>query len=37
MMLVRRHEPGDKVDVTIVRSGVTRHVKVRLVESPDGR
>jgi S1-C subfamily serine protease len=37
MMLVRRHEPGDRVDLTVVRSGVTRHVKVRLAESPDGR
>jgi len=36
MMLVRRHEPGDKVDLTVVRSGVTRNVKVRLTGTPDG-
>jgi S1-C subfamily serine protease len=36
MMLVRRHEPGDRVDLTVVRSGVTRRVRVRLAESPDG-
>jgi putative serine protease PepD len=36
MMLVRRHEPGDRVDLTVVRSGVTRHMKVRLVENPGG-
>jgi len=36
MMLVRRHEPGDRVDLTVVRSGVTRHVKVRLAETPGG-
>ena len=36
MMLVRRHEPGDRVDLTLVRSGFTRHLKVRLVETPGG-
>jgi S1-C subfamily serine protease len=36
MMLVRRHDPGDKVDVTVVRSGVTHTLKVRLVEAPAG-
>jgi putative serine protease PepD len=35
MMLVRRHEPGEKVELTVVRSGVKRNVKVRLVETPD--
>jgi S1-C subfamily serine protease len=34
MMLVRRHEPGDKVHLTVVRSGVKHSVKVHLVESP---
>lgn len=34
MMLVRRHEPGEEIDLTVVRSGVTRMVKVRLVEAP---
>jgi S1-C subfamily serine protease len=36
MMLVRRHDPGDRVDVTIVRSGVTHNLKVRLDETPAG-
>jgi putative serine protease PepD len=36
MMLVRRHEPGDKVDLTVVRSGVKRNVKVRLTGTPGG-
>ena len=36
MMLVRRHDPGDRVDVTIVRSGVTHNLKVRLDETPPG-
>ena len=36
MMLVRRHEPGDKVDLTIMRSGVKRSMKVRLAGTPDG-
>ena len=35
MMHVRRHEPGDKVELTVVRSGVKRNMKVRLVEAPD--
>jgi len=35
MMLVRRHEPGDRVELTVVRSGVKHSVKVRLVETPD--
>jgi S1-C subfamily serine protease len=35
MMLVRRHDPGEKVELTIVRSGVKRNVKVRLAETPD--
>ena len=34
MMLVRRHEPGDRVDLTVVRSGVKHNVKVRLAEPP---
>jgi putative serine protease PepD len=36
MMLVRRHDPGEKVDLTVVRSGVTHNLKVRLVERPPG-
>jgi len=36
MMLVRRHDPGDRVDVTIVRSGVTHSLKVRLDATPTG-
>jgi len=36
MMLVRRHEPGDRVDLTVVRSGVKRNVKVRLTGTPAG-
>jgi putative serine protease PepD len=36
MMLVRRHEPGDRVDLTVVRSGVKRNVKVRLTGTPGG-
>jgi S1-C subfamily serine protease len=36
MMLVRRHEPGDRVEVTVVRSGVKHNLKVRLVETPAG-
>jgi len=36
MMLVRRHDPGDRVDVTIVRSGVTHNLRVRLDETPAG-
>jgi S1-C subfamily serine protease len=36
MMLVRRHDPGDKVDLTVVRSGVTHNMRVRLVETPSG-
>jgi S1-C subfamily serine protease len=35
MMLVRRHDPGDKVELTVVRSGVTRTLKVRLIEPPE--
>ena len=34
MMLVRRHEPGDQINLTVVRSGLTRTVKVRLDEAP---
>jgi serine protease Do len=34
MMLVRRHEPGDQISLTVVRSGLTRTVKVRLEEAP---
>ena len=37
MMLVRRHEPGDRVELTVVRSGVKHNLKVRLAEPPDGR
>jgi putative serine protease PepD len=36
MMLVRRHEPGDRVDLTVVRAGVKHSVKVRLTEAPVG-
>jgi len=36
MMLVRRHDPGDRVDLTVVRSGVTHNLKVRLVATPSG-
>ena len=35
MMLVRRHDPGEKVELTVVRSGVKHTVKVRLAETPD--
>jgi S1-C subfamily serine protease len=34
MMLVRRHEPGEQIQLTVVRSGVTHTVKVRLAEAP---
>ena len=34
-MLVRRHDPGEKIELTVVRSGVKHSVKVRLVETPD--
>lgn len=37
MMLVRRHEPGEKVDLTVVRSGVKRNVKVHLTGTPVGK
>ncbi|HEV7535595.1 MAG TPA: trypsin-like peptidase domain-containing protein [Acidimicrobiia bacterium] len=36
MMLVRRHDPGERVDLTVVRSGVKRNVKVRLTGTPNG-
>jgi S1-C subfamily serine protease len=36
MMLVRRHEPGDRVELTVVRSGVKHNLKVRLIETPAG-
>lgn len=36
MMLVRRHEPGDRVELTVVRSGVKQTLKVRLAGTPDG-
>ena len=36
MMLVRRHDPGDRVELTVVRSGVKHNVRVRLAESPTG-
>ena len=36
MMLVRRHDPGDRVELTVVRAGVTHTLKVRLVETPAG-
>ncbi|HLF40183.1 MAG TPA: trypsin-like peptidase domain-containing protein [Acidimicrobiia bacterium] len=36
MMLVRRHEPGDDVDVTVVRSGKPRTVRVHLGAGPAG-
>lgn len=36
MMLVRRHDPGDRVELTVVRSGVTQKLKVHLVEPPAG-
>jgi S1-C subfamily serine protease len=34
-MLVRRHEPGDHIELTVVRSGAARTVKVRLDQAPD--
>lgn len=34
-MLVRRHEPGDQIELTVVRSGTARTVKVRLGAAPD--
>lgn len=37
MMLVRRHEPGDRVELTVVRSGIKQTLKVRLTGTPDGR
>jgi S1-C subfamily serine protease len=37
MMLIRRHEPGDRVALTVVRSGVKRSVKVRLTGTPEGQ
>jgi S1-C subfamily serine protease len=36
MMLVRRHEPGDRVELTVVRSGIKQTLKVRLTGTPDG-
>lgn len=36
MMLVRRHEPGDRVELTVVRSGVKQTLKVRLTGTPEG-
>ena len=36
MMLVRRHEPGDRVELTVFRSGVKQTLKVRLTGTPDG-
>lgn len=35
-MLVRRHAPGDEIALTVVRSGRTRTVMVRLDPVPDG-
>jgi S1-C subfamily serine protease len=34
-MLVRRHEPGDQIELTVVRSGTVRTVKVRLDQAPN--
>jgi S1-C subfamily serine protease len=34
MMLVRRHQPGEEIRLRVVRSGVTKNVKVRLTEQP---
>ncbi|MDQ3946321.1 MAG: S1C family serine protease [Actinomycetota bacterium] len=34
-MLVRRHEPGDQIKLTVVRSGAPRTVKVRLDQAPN--
>ena len=34
-MLVRRHEPGDQIELTVVRSGSARTVKVRLDQAPN--
>lgn len=34
-MLVRRHEPGDQIELTVVRSGSARTVRVRLDQAPD--
>jgi S1-C subfamily serine protease len=36
MMLVRRQEPGDRIELTVVRSGVKQTLKVHLTETPDG-
>jgi S1-C subfamily serine protease len=33
-MLVRRHEPGDQIELTVVRAGTTRTVRVRLDPAP---
>lgn len=34
-MLVRRHEPGDQIELTVVRAGTTRTMKVRLDRAPN--
>ena len=34
MMLVRRHEPGDEIDLTVVRSGERRTLRVELGAGP---
>ncbi|MGH9039043.1 MAG: S1C family serine protease, partial [Acidimicrobiia bacterium] len=34
-MLVRRHEPGDRIELTVMRSGTARTLKVRLDQAPD--
>lgn len=34
MMLVRRHDPGDRISLTVVRSGAARTVKVKLGAAP---
>jgi S1-C subfamily serine protease len=35
-MLVRRHTPGQEIRLKIVRAGVTKNMKVRLAEQPQG-
>lgn len=35
MMLVRRHAPGEEIRLKVVRSGLTKNMRVRLAEQPD--
>lgn len=34
-MLVRRHEPGEQIELTVMRSGTSRTMKVRLETAPN--